>query len=149
MVHFVTSLLTSYGKSENESFRCSFLSDLNHKNYYDYFPVLRLRRNIDEFLRGLPEDDRSKHFWRDFTRCSYQVNEFNQYLFSLSLHTEAYLKSFEIYYKEQEFGNLKQGTNKVVSKATSHSNEDSTYGGFPSLCLFKIFIFEAKICFPF
>ena len=92
VVHFVTSLLTSYGKSENESFRCSFLSDLNHKNYYDYFPVLGLRRNIDEFLRGLPEDDRSKHFWRDFTRCSYQVNEFNRYLFSLNLHTEAYLK---------------------------------------------------------
>ena len=92
VVHFVTSLLTSYGKSENESFRCSFVSDLNHKNYYDYFPVLRLRRNIDEFLRGLPEDDRSKHFWRDFTRCSYQVDEFNRYLFSFSLHTEAYLK---------------------------------------------------------
>ena len=92
VVHFVTSLLTSYGKSENESFRCSFVSDLNHKNYYDYFPVLRLRRNIDEFLQGLPEDDRSKHFWRDFTRCSYHMDEFNRYLLSFSLHKEAYLK---------------------------------------------------------
>ena len=92
VVHFVTSLLTSYGKSENESFRCSFVSDLNHKNYHHYFPVLRLRRNIDEFLRGFAEDDRSKHFWRDFTRCSYHMDEFNRYLLSFVLHTEAYFK---------------------------------------------------------
>ena len=92
VVHFVTSLLTSYEKSENESFRCSFVPDLNHKNYYHYFPVLRLRRNIDEFLRGLPEDDRSKHFWRDFTRCSYHMDEFNRYLLSFNLHKEAYRK---------------------------------------------------------
>ena len=92
VVQFVTSLLTSYGKNENESFRCSFVSDLHHKNYHHYFPVLRLRRNIDEFLRGLAEDDRSKHFWRDFTRCSYHMDEFHRYLLSFDLHTEAYLK---------------------------------------------------------
>ena len=53
VVHFVTSLLTSYKKSGNESFRCSSVSDLDHKHhYYDHFPVFRLWRNIaDEFTR--------------------------------------------------------------------------------------------------
>ena len=69
LVHFVTSLLMSYEKSGDESFRCSSVSDVDHKHYYDYLPVLRLRRNIDEVLQGLPEDDRWKYFWRDFTRC--------------------------------------------------------------------------------
>ena len=102
VVHFVTSLLPSYGKSENESFRCSFVSDLNHKNYYDYFPVLRLRRNIDEFLRELPEDDRSKHFWRDFTRCSYHMEELKRYSLSLLLSSETYLnENLEILSKVQ------------------------------------------------
>ena len=92
LVHFVTSLLTSYEKSGDESFRCSSVSDLDHKHYYDYLPVLRLRRNIDEVLQGLPEDDRWKYFWRDFTRCSYQVDEFKRNILSFSAHTEAYLK---------------------------------------------------------
>ena len=92
LVHFVTSLLTSYEKSGDESFRCSSVSDLDHKHYYDYLPVLRLRRNIDEVLQGLPEDDRWKFFWRDFTRCSYQVDEFKRNILSFSAHTEAYLK---------------------------------------------------------
>ena len=53
VVHFVTSLLTSYEKSGNESFRCSSVCDLDHKHhYYDHFPVFRLWRNIaDEFTR--------------------------------------------------------------------------------------------------
>ena len=92
LVHFVTSLLTSYEKSGDESFHCSSVSDLDHKHYYDYLPVLRLRRNIDEVLQGLPEDDRWKYFWRDFTRCSYQVDEFKRNILSFSAHTEAYLK---------------------------------------------------------
>ena len=92
LVHFVTSLLTSYEKSGDEPFRCSSVSDLDHKHYYDYLPVLRLRRNIDEVLQGLPEDDRWKYFWRDFTRCSYQVDEFKRNILSFSAHTEAYLK---------------------------------------------------------
>ena len=92
LVHFVTSLLTSYEKSGDESFRCSSVSDLDHKHYYEYLPVLRLRRNIDEVLQGLPEDDRWKYLWRDFTRCSYQVDEFKRNILSFSAHTEAYLK---------------------------------------------------------
>ena len=92
LVHFVTSLLTSYEKSGDESFRRSSVSDLDHKHYYDYLPVLRLRRNIHEVLQGLPEDDRWKYFWRDFTRCSYQVDEFKRNILSFSAHTEAYLK---------------------------------------------------------
>ena len=92
LVHFVTSLLTLYEKSGDESFRCSSVSDLDHKHYYDFLPVLRLRRNIDEVLKGLPEDDRWKHFWRDFTRCSYQVDEFKRNILSFSAHAEAYLK---------------------------------------------------------
>ena len=92
LVHFVTSLLTSYEKSGDESFHCSSVSDLDHKHYYDYLPVLRLRRNIDEVLQGFPEDDRWKYFWRDFTRCSYQVDEFKRNILSFSAHTEAYLK---------------------------------------------------------
>ena len=62
VVHFVTSLLTSYEKNENESFRGSFIFNVDLKICYEYFPVRRLRRNINEFLRRLPEDDRSKHF---------------------------------------------------------------------------------------
>ena len=92
VVHFVTSLLTSYEKSGDESFRCSSVSDLDHKHYYDYLPVLRLRRNIDKVLQGLPEDDRWKHFWGDFTRCSYQVDEFKRNILSFFSHTKAYLK---------------------------------------------------------
>ena len=92
LVHFVTSLLTSYEKSGDESFRCSSVSDLDHKHYYEYLPVLRLRRNIHEVLQGLPEDDRWKYLWRDFTRCSYQVDEFKRNILSFSAHTEAYLK---------------------------------------------------------
>ena len=85
----------SYGKSENESFRCSFVADLNHENYHDYFPVLRLwRKSIYKFLQGLPEDDRSKHFnfWRDFSRCSYHVDKFNRYILRFKVHKKAYLK---------------------------------------------------------
>ena len=94
VVHFVTSLLTSYEKNENESFRCSFVFNVDLKIYNEYFPVRRLRRNINEFLRRLPEDDRSKHFWRDFTRCSYHVDEFNRYILRFKLHRKAYLKDF-------------------------------------------------------
>ena len=92
MVHFVTSLLTSYEKNENESFRCSFVFDVDLKIYNEYFPVRRLRRNINEVLRRLPDYDRSKHFWRDFTRCSYHVDEFNRHILRFKLHKKAYLK---------------------------------------------------------
>ena len=151
VVHFVTSLLTSYEKSGNESFRCSSVSDLDHKHhYYDHFPVFRLWRNIaDEFLHGPPEEDRWKHFWRDFVWCSFHVDELERYILSLVVHSEAYLKYFtkiknlEILIKVQRTWFQKQ------LQLTSHSNEDSTYAGFSILGLFKIVIFEAKICFPF
>ena len=54
-------------KSEKELFRCSFDSHCYHKNWYNDFSALRLGRIMNEFLGGLPEEDRSKHFWRDFT----------------------------------------------------------------------------------
>ena len=96
VVHFVTSLLTSYEKSGNESFRCSSVSDLDHKHhYYDHFPVFRLWRSIaDEFLHGPPEEDRWKHFWRDFVWCSFHVDELERYILSVVVHSEAYLKYF-------------------------------------------------------
>ena len=92
VVHFVTSLLTSYEKSGNESFRCSSVSRLDHKHHYDVYPVFRLRRNITKILLGLREEDRWKRFSRDFVQCSAHVEELKRYSLSLLLHSEAYLK---------------------------------------------------------
>ena len=93
VVHFVTSLLTSYEKSENKSFRCSSVSDLVRPvNIWESFLVMRLRRKIDELLQGFSGDGLSKRFWRDFIRCSHHADKFKRYIFSFALHTTAYLK---------------------------------------------------------
>ena len=102
VVHFVTSLLTSNGKSENESFRCSSVSRLDHKHHYDVYPVFRLWRNIAKILLGLPEEDRWKYFSRDFVQCSAHVEELKRYSLSLLLSSETYLnENLEILSKVQ------------------------------------------------
>ena len=149
VVHFVKSLLTSYEKNGNESFRCSFVSDFNHKTFYDDFPVMRLWRNINEFLRGLPEDDRSKHFWRDFKRCSYHVGKFKRYLLSFTLHRQAYFKhvtkneNFEILSKEQ--GNWFQKQILILMKIR-HTEVFRTFTCLKSLSLRlkSVFNFDAR-----
>ena len=107
--HFITSFLTSYEKSENKSFRCSFGRnlDLALENYYHYWLVTWLWKKINDtvgpFIKH-SEEDRSTtfikgkrtlfgHFRRDMRRCSLHVRQFRRYLSRMLLHKQAYPKN--------------------------------------------------------
>ena len=109
--HFITSLLMSYEKGENKSFRCSFGRnlDLAGENYYHDWLVTWLWRKINDTVAPVikpSEEDRStskrgtrprsskerEHFRRDMRRCSLHVTQFRRYLSKLMLHKQAYPK---------------------------------------------------------
>ena len=115
VVHFVTFLLTSYEKSENKSFRCSFVSDLVRPENFslEYFFVIPLWRKIYELLQGLPQDGLSKHFWRDFLHCSNHASQFERYILSLVLRSNAYLKHIT---KNKNWENLSKVQRKWFQK---------------------------------
>ena len=110
--HFITSLLMSYEKSENKSFRCSFGRnlDLARENYYHDWLVTWLWRKINDTVGPLikhSEEDMStskrgtrphsprerEHFRRDMRRCSLHVRQFRRYLSRILLHKQAYPKN--------------------------------------------------------
>ena len=110
--HFITSLLMSYEKSENKSFRCSFGRnlDLARENYYHDWLVTWLWRKINDTVgpvikhseedmwtskRGTrPHSPREReHFRRDMRRCSLHVRQFRRYLSRILLHKQAYPKN--------------------------------------------------------
>ena len=112
--HFITSLLMSYEKSENKSFRCSFGRnlDLARKNYYenhDWLLTWLWRKINDTFgpfikpseegrstskrgARPLSSRER-EHIRRDMRRCSLHVTQFRRYLSKRMLHKQAYPKN--------------------------------------------------------
>ena len=107
--HFITSLLMSYEKSENKSFRCSFGRnlDLARENYYHDWLVTWLWRKINDtvgpFIKH-SEEDRSTpfingkrtlfgHFRRDMRRCSLHVRQFRRYLSRIMLQKQVYPKN--------------------------------------------------------
>ena len=150
VVHFVTSLLTSYEKSQNESFRCSFVSDLvRPANIWESFPVMRLYRKIDELLKRLSEDGLSKRFWRDFIRCSYYADEFKRYTLSFVLHTKAYFKHIT---KNKNLENLSKVQRKWFQKQlhilmkSRHTEVFRTFSCLKSLSsrLKSVFHFDAR-----
>ena len=110
--HFITSLLTSYEKSENKSLRCSFGRnlDLARENYYHDWLVTRLWRKISDTVGPVikpSEEDMStskrgtgprlsrerERFRRDMRRCSLHVTQFRRYLSKLMFHKQAYPKN--------------------------------------------------------
>ena len=110
--HFITSLLMSYEKSENKSFRCSFGRnlDLARENYYHDWLVTWLWRKISDTVgpvikpseedvstakRGTgPRLSREKErFRRDMRRCSLHVTQFRRYISKLMFHKQAYPKN--------------------------------------------------------
>ena len=150
VVHFVTSLLTSYEKSQNKSFRCSFVSDLvRPANMWEFFPVMRLYRKIDELLKRLSEDGLSKRFWRDFIRCSYYAGEFKRYILSFQLHTKAYFKHIT---KNKNLENLSKVQRKWFQKQlhilmkSRHTEVFRTFSCLKSLSsrLKSVFHFDAR-----
>ena len=150
VVHFVTSLLTSYEKSQNKLFRCSFVSDLvRPANIWESFPVMRLYRKIDEILKRLSEDGLSKRFWRDFIRCSYYADEFKRYILSFVLHTKAYFKHIT---KNKNLENLSKVQRKWFQKQlhilmkSRHTEVFRTFSCLKSLSsrLKSVFHFDAR-----
>ena len=110
--HFITSLLMSYEKSENKSFRCSFGRnlDLARENYYHDWLVTWLWRKINDTVGPVikhSEEDMStlkrgtrphsprerEHFRRDMRRCSLHVRQFRRYLSRILLYKQAYPKN--------------------------------------------------------
>ena len=110
--HFISSFLTSYEKSENKSFRCSFgrKLDLARENYYHDWLVISLWRKISDTVGPVikhSEEDMStakrgtgprlsrerERFRRDMRRCSLHVTQFRRYLSKLMLHKQAYPKN--------------------------------------------------------
>ena len=110
--HFITSFLTSYEKSENKLFRCSFGRnlDLARENYYHDWLVTWLWRRISDTVGPVikpSEEDMStskrgtgprlskerEHFRRDMRRCSLHMRQFRRYLSKLMLHKQAYPKN--------------------------------------------------------
>ena len=147
--HFVTSLFTSYEKSENKSFHCSSVSDLQPKHIEGHFVVMRLLRKIYELLHGLPEDGLSKHFWRDFIRCSIRANEFKRHIVSFALHAKAYLKHIT---KNKNLENLSKVQRKWFQKQlhilmkSRHTEVFRTFSCLKSLSsrLKSVFHFDAR-----
>ena len=110
--HFITSLLMSYEKRENKSFRCSFGRnlDLARENHYHDWLVTWLWRKINDTVGPVikhSEEDMStskrgtrphsprerEHFRRDMRRCSLHVTQFRRYLSRILLHKQAYPKN--------------------------------------------------------
>ena len=102
--HFITSLLMSYEKSKNKSFRCSFGRnlDLARENYHHDWLVTWLWRKINDTVGPVikhSEEDMStskrerEHFRRDMRRCSLHVRQFRRYLSRILLHKQAYPKN--------------------------------------------------------
>ena len=124
IVHFITSLLTSYEKKEKKSFRCFFHPqiDLTRENVY-YWPVIRLWEDIISSVKSLMRESEEvqpnsntgrrqcsreeEYFRRDWGRCSLHLKQFRQYMSKILFSRQAYskniakLKNWEVFSKVQ------------------------------------------------
>ena len=124
IVHFITSLLTSYEKKEKKSFRCFFHPqiDLTRENVY-YSPVIRLWEDINFSVKSLMRESEEvqpnsntgrrqcsreeEYFRRDWGRCSLHLKQFRQYMSKILFPRQAYpkniakLKNWEVFSKVQ------------------------------------------------
>ena len=124
IVHFITSLLTSYEKKEKKSFRCFFHRqiDLTRENAY-YWPVIWLWEHINFSVKSLMRESEEvqpnsntgrrqcsreeEYFRRDWGRCSLHLKQFRQYMSKILFPRQAYpkniakLKNWEVFSKVQ------------------------------------------------
>ena len=124
IVHFITSLLTSYEKKEKKTFRCFFHRqiDLTRENAY-YWPVIWLWEDINFSVKSLMRESEEvqpnsntgrrqcsreeEYFRRDWGRCSLHLKQFRQYMSKISFPRQAYpkniakLKNWEVFSKVQ------------------------------------------------
>ena len=125
IVHFITSLLTSYEKKEKKSFLCFFHPqiDLTRENVY-YWPVIRLWEDINiSSVKSLMRESEEvqpnsntgrrqcsreeEYFRRDWGRCSLHLKQFRQYMSKILFSRQAYpkniakFKNWEVFSKVQ------------------------------------------------
>lgn len=125
IVHFITSLLTSYEKKEKKSFRCFFHPqiDLTRENVY-YWPVIWLWKDISiQLVKSLMRESEEaqsnsntgrrqcsreeEYFRRDWGRCSLYLKQFRQYMSKILFSRQVYpkniakLKNWEVFSRVQ------------------------------------------------
>lgn len=111
IVHFITSLLTSYEKKEKKSFRCFFHPqiDLTRENVY-YWPVIWLWKDISiQLVKSLMRESEEaqsnsntgrrqcsreeEYFRRDWRRCSLYLKQFRRYMSKILFSRQVYPKN--------------------------------------------------------
>ena len=154
IVHFITSLLTSYEKKEKKSFRCFFHRqiDLTRENAY-YWPVIWLWEDINFSVKSLMRESEEvqpnsntgrrqcsreeEYFRRDWGRCSLHLKQFRQYMSKISFPRQAYpkniakLKNWEVFSKVQRNWIQKEFLSLMKMR---HTEVFRTLACFKSLC---------------
>ena len=154
IVHFITSLLTSYEKKEKKSFRCFFHRqiDLTRENAY-YWPVIWLWEDINFSVKSLMRESEEvqpnsntgrrqcsreeEYFRRDWGRCSLHLKQFRQYMSKILFPRQAYpkniakLKNWEVFSKVQRNWIQKEFLSLMKMR---HTEVFRTLACFKSLC---------------